>query len=55
MDERKARKLEVTLHVSVDPSWTDQEVIGEIMQIFDDSLYEDSEMWVKQVRLHEQA
>jgi hypothetical protein len=52
VEERETREINVTVSVSVDPSWTDDEVIGEFMRIFDESLYEDSDVWVKQVKLN---
>ncbi len=51
VEERETRKIEVTLNVSVAPSWTDEDVISELMAITDESLYEDSDIWVKQVKL----
>ena len=55
MEDRETREITVTISVSVAPSWTSDEVMGEFMAIFDDSLSEDSDLWVKQVKLHEQA
>ncbi len=52
MEDRETREISVTVSVSVAPSWTDDEVLGEFMAIFDDSLSEDSDLWVKQVRVN---
>lgn len=54
-EDRETREVSVTISVSVAPSWTDREVIGEFMAIFDEALYEDSDTWVKQVKLNDEA
>ncbi len=53
MEDRETREISVTISVSVVPWWTDTEVIGEFMAIFDEALCEDSEMWVKQVKIND--
>ena len=52
MEGREKREISVTISVNADPSWTDEEVIGELMAIFDGALYEDSDLWVRQVKLN---
>lgn len=51
-ENNEVREVMVTLSVSVDPSWTDEQLAGELITIFDESLYEDSTIWVKSVNIH---
>ena len=50
-EDHEVREVRVSMSVSVDPSWTNAELAGELITIFDESLHEDSQVWVKSVKV----
>jgi hypothetical protein len=50
-EDNITREVTVNMIVSIPASWLDTDITADAIRIFDESLYEDSEMWVKEVKV----